>query len=121
MKGVNSLGLFDSIKNKAGKVAKPEEAETISMQEVIRVDISKSAIRTDITGDEAGPYFKGCHLTEEEHKMRAYQWEKLLFEVTDRSKAFKELHPLAGKRLDRIVIRKKQGEYRLYYFVSVKA
>lgn len=86
MKGVNSLGLFDSIKNKAGKVAKPEEAETISMQEVIRVDISKSAIRTDITGDEAGPYFKGCHLTEEEHKMRAYQGENFCLRLQTEAK-----------------------------------
>ena len=110
------MGLFDGLKKKA--VPEPEVEAT--PKEIVWVNISKSAIRTDITDDEEGSYFKGCHLWQEGNKIRAFQEGTLLFEVTDKSKAYKELEPLVGEQLERITIRKKDGDYGVYYFVSLK-
>ena len=110
------MGLFDSLKKKAA----PEVETAPEQKEILWVNISRSAMRTDIADGDDGSYFKGCHLWQEGNKIRAFQEGTLLFEVTDKSKAYKELEPLVGKQLERITIRKKTGDYGVYYFVSLK-
>lgn len=110
------MGLF--------KRAKAKDPEPQNLPETVGhiywTNISGTACRTDVAEGEEGTYFKSCHLWAEGGKLRAFQGEKLLFEVTNKSKAYTELEPLVGKQLKHIVMRKKQGDYGWYYMVSVK-
>ena len=112
------MGLFKKDKkDKKDKAAPEKEPETKRV--IVTANLSKSAARTDIADGDEGTYFKGCHLWAEDGKIRAFQGSTLIFEVTNKSKAYAELEPLVGKQLERIVMRKKQSDYGLYYNASI--
>lgn len=82
-------------------------------------NIPAKACRTEISDDENGTYFKGCHLWAEDNKLRAFQGDTVLFEVTNRSKAYGELEHLIGKQLTHITMTKKESDYGVYYRAAV--
>ena len=82
-------------------------------------NIPAKACRTEISDDENGTYFKGCHLWAEGNKLRAFQGDKVIFEVTNRSKAYGELEHLIGKQLAHISMTKKESDYGVYYRATV--
>ena len=109
------MGLFK--KKAPAKAAPAPEPET---KRVIKhVNLPKTSPRVEVSDEDEGSYFKGCHLWKDGNKIRAFQGDKVIFEVTNRSKAFGELEKYAGRQLDHIVLRKKEGDYGIYYLASV--
>lgn len=104
------MGLFS--KKKAEPAPEPKRM-------IYFANIPAKACRTEISDDENGTYFKGCHLWAEGNKLRAFQGDKVLFEVTNRSKAYGELEHLIGKQLAHISMTKKESDYGVYYRATV--
>lgn len=98
---------------------KKTEPEPEPKRMIYFANIPEKACRTEISDDENGTYFKGCHLWAEGNKLRAFQGDKVLFEVTNRSKAYGELEHLIGKQLAHISMTKKESDYGVYYRATV--
>ena len=107
------MGLLDKVREKVPKKA-PEMLNRTEW-----VNISGSAIRVEVPDGDEGAYYKGGHLWKEGNKLRAFQGDTLLFEITSRSKAFDELDEFVGKELRHIIIRKRRSDYGIYYGVAI--
>lgn len=132
------MGLFDSIKKKAAdpapeKPASPEpaefEREVISWhwpeadEDVVRivqsVNMTEKNVKVDVP-DEKGAHFSGVYLWEEDGKVRGLKGDDVIFEVTKRSKAYKELEPYFRHKSAGTTLYKRHGDYGDYYKVLVK-
>ena len=110
------MGLFDGLKKKAPEPAAPETKHVI-----MSVNLSNRAARTDIDKGEDGTLFRNCHLWKDGNKIRCFEGGKLIFEVTEKSKAFQELDPWTGRDLNYVSMKMREGDYGMYYRVTISA
>ncbi len=108
------MGLFSRKKKDPEPVKVPDK-----IKESKYVNITSKAIRTSISDDPESARFEGGHIWVEGNKLMAFHDKTLLFEITDRSKAFEELKECAGQPLIAIEFEKRDGDYGVYYHVRV--
>lgn len=65
-------------------------------------------------------YVKNVYLWHEENLIRGLEGDKVIFEVTNRSKAYAELLPYARRKAKGVTITKREGAHGTFYSVSVK-
>ena len=135
------MGLFDGLKKKAAApvpdpivepAAKPDQdpedlkwhwpekgysGDTVRI--VQRVNLTEKNMRVDVPEDN-GLFIKGVYLWEEDGTVRALDGDDVIFEVTKRSKAYKELEDYFRHRAANITIYKRTGEYGIYYRANLK-
>ena len=135
------MGLFDGLKKKAADpvpepTAKPaeipdQEPEAIkwhwpekgysgeTVRIVQKVNLTEKNVKVDVP-EEDGLFIKGCYLWEEDGTVRALDGDDVIFEVTKRSKAYKELEEYFRHRAANITIYKRTGEYGTFYRANLK-
>jgi len=120
------MGLFGNLFNK-----KPiEEAEVKNITPVVEderfkdryfqeVNLTEKNVKIEFDEDEK--LIKGtCYLQSVDGKIQMYETADLIFEVTKRSKAYKELEPFVNQNVWYVVLKKQQGDYGLYYRATIK-
>lgn len=107
------MGLFDWLKK--GKAdEKTEVPETVGVSK--SVNLTPKMVKVPVTNrEDDGELFKGGYIWEEENLIQVKQGDRILFEVTPRSKVYDELKPLARKKLQYVVIEERDGDYGKYY------
>lgn len=135
------MGLFDGLKKKAAApvpdpivepAAKPDQdsedlkwhwpekgysGDTIRI--VQRVNLTEKNVKVEVPGEE-GLYIKGAYLWEEDGTVRALDGDDVIFEVTKRSKAYKELENYFRHRAANITIYERTGDYGKFYRANLK-
>lgn len=135
------MGLLDGLKKKAPEVtpdpiaepaAKPDQepdafkwhwpdkgysGETVRI--VQRVNLTEKNVKVEVP-EENGYFVKGGYLWEEDGTVRALDGDDVIFEVTKRSKAYKELEEYFRHRAANITIYKRTGEYGVFYRANLK-
>lgn len=85
------------------------------------VNLTEKNVKVQVTNEgDDGQCFNGGYVWEGENLIQVKQGETVLFEVTPRSKAYKELAPLARKKLRYVVIKEKTSDYGKYYRARLK-
>ena len=133
------MGLLDGLKKKAAEVApetkaipeaeyepaeikwhRPEEDKTDGLTRIVQpVNMTDKNVKVDVPDDE-GLYVSGVYLWEEDGMVRGLKGDEVIFEVTKRSKAYKELEPYFKHKSAGTTIYKRHGDYGDYYRVLVK-
>ncbi len=134
------MGLFDGLKKKAAEavadpVTKSAEQELDSVEVkwhwpeegyagdtvriVQRVNLTEKNVKVEVP-EENGLYVKGVYLWEEDGKVRALDGDDVIFEVTKRSKSYRELEEFFRHRTANITIYKRTGDYGDYYRANLK-
>ena len=135
------MGLFDGLKKKAAETVPeqkadpapkpeiepaelkwhwPEKGYTCDTVRIVQgVNLTEKNVKVEVP-DENGLYVKGAYLWEEDGKVRALDGDDVIFEVTKRSKAYRELEDYFRHRTANITIYKRTGDYGDYYRANLK-
>ena len=81
------------------------------------VNLTEKMVKADVPDD--GLYVPGVYLWSEDNLIKGMKGNDIIFEVTNRSKAYKELEQYARTKLDSIKLIKKEGDYGPYYRLQV--
>lgn len=92
----------------------PESEDEETVEWSIGVNLTEKAVKT-IVPEETGLNLKDVDLKEEDGHIIAEKNGRVLFDVTKRSKAYKELEEVTGHRAKSVYIYGQQGDYGLYY------
>lgn len=125
------MGLFDRLKKAAtepigGQKKEPEKRNGVADPDEIvgmttYVNLTAKNVMVEVTNEgDDGQCFNGGYVWVEDNLIQVKQGEKVLFEVTPRSKAYKELAPLARRKLRYVVIKEQDGDYGKYYRARLK-
>ena len=83
------------------------------------VNLTEKNVKVEFEEDEK--LIKGtCYLQTANGKIQMYETDNLIFEVTKRSKTFKELEPFINQNVWYVVLKKQQGDYGPYYRALIK-
>lgn len=111
------MGLLNLFKKKE----EPKELDpNMLLNHSTTANLSEKAVKIDVTDDEEGTVVEGVYLWEEEGLIRGLVGNKVIFEVTKRSKAYEEIKPWARKKAESIVLQKRQGDYGTYYRLRLR-
>lgn len=118
------MGLFDKLLGKKEEPAKaPAKAEKeLPELETTWVNITGKQLKIPVESKANGSaYIKGGYLWEEEKLIKLLDGNnEVIFEVTPRSKTFKELQPLTRTKLWDVTVYQKQGDYGEYFRVRIR-
>lgn len=130
------MGLFKKRKQRPNVVQVPQgvvnQYPTQSKEEVdailaeyskrtqIRVNVNLTEKNVKVPLDQDGRIFvKGLYLWEEEGLIKGLNGDKVIFEITKRSKAYNELLPHARKKTKHCEITQRDGAYGKYYYAKL--
>lgn len=122
------MGLFDAFKKKK-ETTVPDvvvinnteyvEDERFKNRYFSEINLTEKNVKVEFDEDEK--LFKGtCYLQSMNGNIQACVEGKLIFEVSKRSKAYKELEPFIDRNVWYIVLTKKHGDYGLWYRALIK-
>ena len=135
------MGLFDGLKKKASDpvpeatvepVGKPDldtvmvkwhwpekdsNEETVVIADY--VNLTEKNVKVEVP-EEEGLYVKGVYLWEEDGLIRGLNGDDVIFEVTKRSKAYRELEQYLRHRAKSVTLYKRTGDYGPYYRTLIK-
>ena len=86
----------------------------------IDANLTENAVKVSVPDDEEGLLIKNVYLWQEDDTIKGLQGDKVVFEVSKRSKAYKDLEPVARKKTSYITLKKKKGDYGIYYRLRAK-
>lgn len=115
------MGLKDILGRKKPEPEQPKPVSTKEEQEefdiATRLNIPRHSVKVMIFNQHEGlgQRFDDCYLWKGEDLVRLMQGDTILFELTPKCKAYKEIQPIIGKKLRFATIEEKQGEYGIYY------
>lgn len=101
------MGLFSKRQTEPA----PEPEQTVTVTDY--VNLTAKNVKVAVPKDEL--YVAGVYLWEEDGLIRALKGDDVIFEVSKRSKAYKELEPFARTKLKHVVLYKRNGDYGEYY------
>ena len=120
------MGLFDIFKKKEAlaevtavnitPVAEDKRFENCYFQEI---NLTEKNVKIDF--DEEEKLVKGtCYLQTAHGNIQLYEEDNLIFEVGKRGKAYKELEPFIGRNVWYVVLKKRHGDFGMYYRATIK-
>lgn len=120
------MGLFDVFRRKetppavtAENITPVVEDERFKNRFYQDVNLTEKNVKVEFDEDEK--LIKGtCYLQAAHNNIQMYQEGNLIFEVSKRSKAYKELEPFVGQNVWYVVLKKRKGDYGLYYQAMIK-
>ncbi len=83
----------------------------------VSVNLSDKNLKNEIA-DQA--YIKNVYLWHEDGLIRCLEGERVVFEVTNRNKAYEELLPYAKRTAKSVTVTKRNGSYGVYYSTNIK-
>lgn len=92
----------------------PESEDEETVEWSIGVNLTEKAVKA-IVPEETGLNLKDVDLKEEDGHIIAEKNGRVVFDVTKRSKAYKELEEVTGHRAKSMYIYGREGDYGLYY------
>ena len=115
------MGLFDKLFKKKEEVPVQEEVPEM-FQNRFYQDFNLTEKNVKIEFEEEEKVIKHyCFLQEKDGKIQfGGELFTLIFEVTSRSKVYKELKPFVGQEAWYLILRKRKGDYGLYYRATIK-
>lgn len=109
------MGILDKLlKREAPQEQEPKYKYTEVPGVDLWVNLTEKNVKAKI-GDIAFTEFKDCYIWEEEKLLKGIQGDKVVFEITSRSKAYKELQPYARQKAEAVRINRETGDYGDYY------
>lgn len=112
------MGLLDKVKKKPAEAEVPEP-EVREEYEEVSVNVTDKMLRVELL--EGRGYVKhGTVERTEDHVLIVSSGGIIIAEIGKRGKAFKELDPYAGRRVEAITITAKTGDYGDYFRISMK-
>lgn len=110
------MGLLDKIKQKVAREPEPEVTVKWTVREY--VNLTEKNVKVKVPED-GHLYVKGVYLWEEDGAVKGLVGDDVIFEVTKRSKAYKELEPYFRRKSKAIVLDRRTGDYGDYYRMGV--
>lgn len=83
------------------------------------VNLTEKNVKVEVPDDEK-LYIKGGYIWEDEKLIKVVVGDDVIFEVTPRSKAFGKIKPYARRKLERVTLKKYQGDYGIFYVANLK-
>lgn len=100
------------------RYATPED--TTNLYWTVNVNLTPKMVRTAVPDTEKGVEIKNVYLWDEEKSIKGLVGDDVIFEVGNRSKAFKELSEYTRHKWN-VRITERQGDYGIYYWVRLEA
>ena len=110
------MGLLDVFKRKS-KDKSQEEAMALHwvQYEELWVTLTSNNLKVKKFDENGRQYIKGGYVWEEDNLLQAKVGNRIIFEMTPRSKSYPELKEWRHKKLHDILIVSMEGEYGVYY------
>lgn len=117
------MGLFGKKAAEPAPAPEPAPAKVPVIKqryESLKVNLTDKALRVELDTDDAYVQYGELVKKESGYIFLVSGGRIVIAEVTPKSKAYKELEPHVGCRVEGITIKTKTGDYGDYYQVSMK-
>ena len=106
------MGLFDKLKRKKETPPSPDDSYEL------RVNLTEKSIKVE-SPENQEKYGGGLKLIDDGKAIKMLQYDTVLFEVGNRSKAYKEVKPYVPYGVYLVVLARRKGDYGYYYNVRM--
>lgn len=110
------MGLFDKLKKES-----KEEPVEVSRYKQEWVNVTSASYKdAGAIREDGSAYYSGVRISENDGKIVGSQGKTVIFEVTKRSKAYKEIEPFKGRIAHDVVLYETNGDYGKYYKMRIR-